>query len=89
MTCPKCGDDHHQVIDSRKSTSPVNRAGPPDRFTSVIRRRRQCSDCGERWTTYEIDAAELERMAVELAKKTDVRRVLSDLRRMMKQGQLP
>ena len=42
MTCPFCGMDNTRVIDSR----------PADDNTS-IRRRRQCDECGKRFTTYE------------------------------------
>ena len=40
MQCPHCGHGKHQVIDTR------------DRGETV-RRRRQCLDCEERFTTYE------------------------------------
>lgn len=42
MRCPFCGIDNTRVIDSR----------PADENYS-IRRRRQCDDCGKRFTTYE------------------------------------
>lgn len=42
MKCPFCGMDNTRVIDSR----------PADENTS-IRRRRQCDECGRRFTTYE------------------------------------
>ncbi|MDR2834364.1 MAG: transcriptional regulator NrdR [Streptococcaceae bacterium] len=42
MRCPKCGNNHSRVIDSRQSED--NRA---------IRRRRQCENCGFRFTTFE------------------------------------
>jgi len=42
MRCPKCGRLDDKVIDSRAS-----------REGSVIRRRRECLDCGHRFTTYE------------------------------------
>jgi transcriptional repressor NrdR len=42
MKCPFCGVDDTQVIDSR-----VNEEG------NAIRRRRKCSDCDKRFTTYE------------------------------------
>src|SRR6266446_3303563 len=42
MRCPKCGRLDDKVIDSRAS-----------REGSVIRRRRECIDCGHRFTTYE------------------------------------
>lgn len=42
MKCPFCNQDNARVIDSR----PV-----PD--NNSIRRRRQCDECGKRFTTYE------------------------------------
>ena len=42
MKCPFCGVDDTQVIDSR-----VNEEG------NAIRRRRKCSGCDKRFTTYE------------------------------------
>ena len=42
MRCPFCGDDNTRVIDSR----------PADE-NQAIRRRRQCDECGKRFTTYE------------------------------------
>ena len=42
MKCPFCGIDNTRVVDSRSA----------DDNTS-IRRRRQCNDCGKRFTTYE------------------------------------
>lgn len=42
MKCPFCGSDNTRVIDSR----------PADDNAS-IRRRRQCDECGKRFTTYE------------------------------------
>ena len=42
MKCPFCGDDNTRVIDSR----------PADDI-EAIRRRRQCDECGKRFTTYE------------------------------------
>ena len=41
MKCPYCGEENTRVIDSR----------PTD--DSSIRRRRQCDECGKRFTTYE------------------------------------
>ena len=40
MQCPHCGYDHHKVIDSRERED-------------AIRRRRQCTSCEQRFTTYE------------------------------------
>lgn len=42
MRCPFCKEDNDKVVDSRSSD-----AG------RIIRRRRQCLDCGKRFTTYE------------------------------------
>ena len=42
MKCPFCGDDNTCVIDSR-----------PADDNEAIRRRRQCDECGKRFTTYE------------------------------------
>jgi len=42
VKCPFCGDFDNKVVDSRMS-------GDSD----VIRRRRECLDCGRRFTTYE------------------------------------
>lgn len=42
MRCPKCGCQDDKVIDSRASREGV-----------AIRRRRECTRCGHRYTTYE------------------------------------
>lgn len=42
MRCPFCGSPETQVKDSR-----------PAEDNAVIRRRRVCSDCGQRFTTFE------------------------------------
>ncbi len=42
MRCPFCGNDDTQVKDSR-----------PTEDHSTIRRRRQCANCGARFTTFE------------------------------------
>ena len=42
MRCPKCGCQEDKVIDSRAS-----------REGATIRRRRECSQCRHRFTTYE------------------------------------
>lgn len=49
MRCPNCERDETRVIDSRDLDE-----------AAAIRRRRECSDCGHRFTTYErIEAARL------------------------------
>lgn len=58
MKCPFCNEDDTKVIDSR----------PADDNCS-IRRRRQCENCGRRFTTYE----KLETMPLMVIKKDDSR----------------
>ena len=62
MRCPFCGSEDTQVKDSR----PVDEGG-------AIRRRRQCEDCGARFTTFE--RVQLRDLAVV---KKDGRRVPFD-----------
>ena len=54
MKCPDCSDMENKVVDSR-----LNKEG------TVIRRRRECLSCSERFTTYE----KLERSLPLLIKK--------------------
>ena len=42
MRCPFCGHEDSQVKDSR-----------PTEDNAAVRRRRFCSECGSRWTTFE------------------------------------
>jgi len=42
MRCPYCKKENDKVIDSRSGSD-----------GAVIRRRRECEDCGRRYTTYE------------------------------------
>ena len=42
MRCPYCRNDNDRVVDSRAAED-----------SSVIRRRRECVECGKRYTTYE------------------------------------
>jgi transcriptional repressor NrdR len=58
MKCPYCGTDEDRVIDSR-----------PAREGHAIRRRRECSACGSRFTTYE----EPEEQVVLVAKSNRAR----------------
>ncbi|MBN2789607.1 MAG: transcriptional repressor NrdR [Candidatus Delongbacteria bacterium] len=49
MKCPKCSKSENKVIDSRIV-----------RDDTAIRRRRECTECGNRFTTYEyIEKAEV------------------------------
>lgn len=57
MKCPYCGKDNTKVIDLR----------PTD--DSSIRRRRQCDECGKRFTTYE----KIETLPLIVVKKDDNR----------------
>ncbi len=60
MKCPFCNEDATKVIDSR-----------PAEENSAIRRRRQCENCGKRFTTYE----KLETMPLMVIKKDGTREV--------------
>lgn len=40
MVCPECGHNKSLVVDSRPCAD-------------GIRRRRECEQCGKRWSTYE------------------------------------
>ena len=42
MKCPKCGSEKLKVIDSRNADN-----------INAVRRRRECEDCGERFSTLE------------------------------------
>lgn len=42
MTCPHCGKDNDRVLESRSNIT-----------GSAIRRRRECNECGYRFTSYE------------------------------------
>jgi len=42
MKCPFCGEDNDRVIDTR-----------PSEGGEAVRRRRECLNCGRRFTTYE------------------------------------
>ena len=64
MKCPKCGSIRSSVVDSR---------GDP----SAIRRRRECQECGFRFTTYE----RIE-IALPLVIKKDGRREAFDLHKL-------
>lgn len=51
MRCPKCGNQEDRVIDSRSSKDGAS-----------IRRRRECTGCQHRFTTYEVIERELVRV---------------------------
>jgi len=62
MKCPFCGETNNKVIDSRLS-----------RDGNVIRRRRECIECGRRFTTYE----HIEEIPVMIIKKDGRREVFN------------
>src|SRR5436853_7086494 len=62
MRCPKCGCQDDRVVDSRAS-----------REGATIRRRRECTGCGHRFTTYE----EVEREGLVVLKRDDRREEFS------------
>jgi len=64
MRCPHCGHDSHRVIDTRNTGD-------------AIRRRRQCEQCEQRFTTYEHVAANL------LVIKSDGRREPFDRQKIL------
>ncbi len=58
MKCPFCGYKDSKVVDSR-----------PTDEDSRIRRRRECQQCGKRFTTYEV----VETLPLMVIKKDDTR----------------
>lgn len=68
MKCPKCQTDDDKVLDSRSA-----------RDGAAIRRRRECSKCGCRFTTYE----EIDRDEV-LVVKRDGRRQTFERKKLEK-----
>jgi transcriptional repressor NrdR len=58
MKCPSCHEDNDRVINSRVTDD-----------GSVTRRRRACSNCGLRYTTYE----RIEGSAIRIVKKSGMR----------------
>ena len=60
MKCPFCGYDESKVMDSR-----------PTDEGSRIRRRRECLQCGKRFTTYEI----IESLPIVIVKRDKSREV--------------
>ncbi|RMF73817.1 MAG: transcriptional repressor NrdR [Acidobacteria bacterium] len=67
MRCPYCSARRDRVIDSRDSEK-----------GAAIRRRRECLECGRRWTTYERP----EEQPMMVVKKDD-RREMFDRRKLM------
>lgn len=69
MRCPKCNYEDSRVIETRAVED-----------GSVIRRRRECPRCGQRFTTYE----RIERNKVLLVVKKDGRREAFDRQKVLK-----
>jgi transcriptional repressor NrdR len=63
VKCPFCGTDDTQVVDSR-----VNDEG------NSIRRRRRCSECDKRFTTYESVELTLPQVVKQNGKREDFSR---------------
>ena len=66
MKCPKCGSDDDKVLDSRAV-----------RDGAAIRRRRECTVCGARFTTHE----EIDRDEVTVVKQDGTREPFSRQKR--------
>ncbi|MDR1606576.1 MAG: transcriptional regulator NrdR [Streptococcaceae bacterium] len=60
MKCPKCQSEESKVVDSRQAEN-------------AIRRRRECEQCGNRFTTFE----RIEEMPLLVIKKDDTREVFN------------
>jgi len=80
MTCPFCGHKEDRVIDSRESKE-----------GDVIRRRRQCTGCERRFTTYE-RSDEIPYMVIKKdgrREKFDRQKVLAGLLRACEKRPIP
>ena len=62
MRCPFCGFEDSKVIDSRPTDEGV-----------AIRRRRECIECGQRFTTYE----KVESLPIVVIKKDKTRELFN------------
>jgi transcriptional regulator NrdR family protein len=69
MTCPTCSSPAH-VIDSRAD----------DGNGSVRRRRYQCWECDARFSTYEISAAEYEKVQAMAVNTAQIDATIATLR---------
>ena len=65
MKCPNCNCIDSKVVDSRLSED-----------SRSIRRRRECNDCGRRFTTYE----SMESPPIYIVKKTGIREEFNPLK---------
>ncbi|QPS70190.1 transcriptional regulator NrdR [Lactococcus garvieae] len=60
MRCPKCQSESSRVVDSRQADN-------------MIRRRRECESCGNRFTTFE----RIEEMPLLVIKRDDTREIFN------------
>lgn len=67
MKCPYCKKDHDRVVDTRSSDN-----------GSVVRRRRECLDCGRRFSSQE----KVEDICIYVAKKNG-QRELFDIQKVL------
>ena len=67
MRCPFCGHGEDRVVDSRES-----------REGDVIRRRRECTSCGRRFTSYE----KIESLPFQVVKRDERREPFDRLKLM-------
>jgi transcriptional repressor NrdR len=58
MRCPFCGHQEDKVVDSRTAQDGI-----------AVRRRRECLDCGRRFTTYEY----VENLSLSVVKRNEIR----------------
>jgi transcriptional repressor NrdR len=80
MRCPYCSTNRDRVVDSRES-----------REGAIIRRRRECLECGRRFTSYE----QIEDITFQVVKNDDRReefsrpKLLSGLRKATEKRPVP
>jgi transcriptional repressor NrdR len=67
MNCPYCGSENFKTLETR------------DSLDNTVRRRKECSDCGKRFTTYEyVETVEL------MVRKKDGRLERFDLNKIIR-----
>ena len=71
--CPKCGDEHVQVLETSASA------------TVIVRRRRECKQCGYRFSTVEITVDDYEALQarVNLAEGKKALHALNEIRQVL------
>lgn len=56
MRCPNCNStEKNKVCNTRINID-----------QTIVRRRRECSVCSHRWTTYEMDASEVKNLSEDI-----------------------